>query len=207
MDPVLTQTTDRPPRRTALVASELRRYDIDVAALSETRLASEGSLVEVGEGYTFFWKGRPDTEHRIHGVGFAIKSTFLRKLPVTPVGISERLMSMRVPLVKNRYVTLISCYAPTLTSSEDSKDQFYEELDNLLSDAPQNDKIIILGDFNARVGSNYNVWHRIIGRHGVGKENANGIRLLNLCALHNLAITKTLFQLHQAENNMDAPTL
>ena len=81
MDPVLTQTTDRPPRRTALVASEIRRYDIDIAALSETQLASEGSLVEVVEGYTFFWKGCPDTEHRIHGVAFAIKSTLLRKLP------------------------------------------------------------------------------------------------------------------------------
>ena len=114
---------------------------------------------------------------------------------VTPVGISECLMSMRVPLVKIRYVTLISCYAPTLTSSEDSKDQFYEELDNLLSDAPQNDKIIILGDFNAWDGSNYNVWHRTISRHGLGKENANGVRLLNLCALYNLTITNTLFQL------------
>jgi len=47
----------RPPRRTALIAAELNRYKIDIAALSETRLAEEGSLSEVGEGYTFFWKG------------------------------------------------------------------------------------------------------------------------------------------------------
>ena len=38
----------RPRRRTALVASELGRYDVDIAALSETRLAGEGSLEEVG---------------------------------------------------------------------------------------------------------------------------------------------------------------
>jgi hypothetical protein len=50
---------DRPRRRTALVASELGRFNIDIAALSETRLSGEGSLSEHGEGYTFFWRGYP----------------------------------------------------------------------------------------------------------------------------------------------------
>ncbi|XP_076058542.1 uncharacterized protein LOC143035560 [Oratosquilla oratoria] len=137
MNPVHTHAADRPPRRTALVASELRRYDIDIAALSETHLADEGSIVEAGEGYTFFWKGLSSADNRIHGVGLAIKSTLLSKLHVVPVGISERLMTIRIPLVKNRYITMIICYAPTLTSSEDSKDLFYEELDKLLSAIPK----------------------------------------------------------------------
>ena len=42
---------NRPPRRTALVTTELHRHNIDIAALCETRLADEGSLIEVGEGY------------------------------------------------------------------------------------------------------------------------------------------------------------
>ena len=37
---------DRPQRCTALIASELRRYNVDIAALSETRLAGEGELCE-----------------------------------------------------------------------------------------------------------------------------------------------------------------
>ena len=40
--------------RTTLIACELARYNIDIAALSETRLPDEGSLVEMGTGYTFF---------------------------------------------------------------------------------------------------------------------------------------------------------
>ena len=40
-------------RRTALIACELARKNIDIAALSETRLPDEGSLVEMGTGYTF----------------------------------------------------------------------------------------------------------------------------------------------------------
>jgi len=46
--------SSRPRRRTALIASELLRYNIDIAALRETRLADEGSLNEMASGYTFF---------------------------------------------------------------------------------------------------------------------------------------------------------
>ena len=42
----------RPERRIALVGKELSRYNIDIAALSETRLADEGHLTEAGSGYT-----------------------------------------------------------------------------------------------------------------------------------------------------------
>ena len=45
---------DRPQRRSALVARELARLDIDIAALSEVRFAEQGSLREDGAGYTLF---------------------------------------------------------------------------------------------------------------------------------------------------------
>ena len=193
---LLDRTTNsivRPPRRTALIASELNRYKIDIAALSETRLPDEGSLTEVGAGYTFFWRGLPEEDQRIHGVGFAIKSALLPKLPESPVGVNERIMTLRIPLVSNRHATIVSVYAPTLTSTEDIKDTFYEHLNNTLSSIPRQDKIILLGDFNARVGSNHLVWEGIIGKHGVGNSNENGLRLLNLCASHDLVITNTFF--------------
>ena len=41
-------------RRTTLIACELARYNIDIAALSEIRLTDEGSLVDMGTDYTFF---------------------------------------------------------------------------------------------------------------------------------------------------------
>ena len=56
--------TDRPDRRTALIASELARYNIEIAALSETRLAEEGQLSEWSAGYTFFWIGRGQDKRR-----------------------------------------------------------------------------------------------------------------------------------------------
>ena len=45
---------DHPQQRSALVARELARLDIDIAALSEVRFAEQGSLREDGAGYTLF---------------------------------------------------------------------------------------------------------------------------------------------------------
>lgn len=187
--------SERPQRRTALIAYELKKYNVDIAALSETRLAEEGTLREEGEGYTFFWKGLNEGVPRIHGVGFAVRTSLLSSIPQTPTGQSERLMSWRIPLSNSRHATLISVYAPTLDSNEDIKDSFYGHLNEVLRTIPREDKIIILGDFNARVGSNQHLWEGVIGHHGVGSCNDNGFRLLSFCSQHDLTITNTMFRL------------
>ena len=64
----------RPERMTAIVGHELARYNIAVAALSETRRADTSCVKEMGAGYTFFWSGKTETEPRVSGVGFAIRS-------------------------------------------------------------------------------------------------------------------------------------
>ena len=66
----LQDNINNPERKTALLALELERYNLDVVALSETRLAGEGQLSEPNGGYTFFWKGKEEAENRVHGVGF-----------------------------------------------------------------------------------------------------------------------------------------
>ena len=116
--------TARPERRTALIAKELARYRIDIAALSETRLADEGIPKEDAGGYTFFWRGKPEIEDRLHGVGFAIRTSLMKSVPSLPVGINERLMKLRLPLTKSRHLTIISAYAPTLTNSDETKEKY-----------------------------------------------------------------------------------
>lgn len=187
-------TNERPERRTALVGRELRRYNIDIAALQETRLAEEGQLNEIGAGYTFFWKGKPTSEHRIHGVGFAIKNKLLRDLLELPTGHNERIITMRLRLNGDQHATVICAYAPTLDSDDDIKETFYSDLDDILSNISRLDKIILLGDFNARVGKDHKVWNGVIGKEGVGSENSNGIRLLSKCAEYGLVITNTIFR-------------
>ena len=128
----LLDNDSRPERQTALVAKALAAYEIDIAALSETRLAGEGSNNEVGQGYTFFWSGYPEGQPRIHGVGYAIKNSILNSLSELPVGHSPRLITLRIPLEKSNYMTIVSAHAPTLVATEESKDEFYSDLTAVL---------------------------------------------------------------------------
>ena len=140
------EVTNRPERRTAILARELKRYNIDIAALSETRFLESGSLTEELAGYTFYWSGKSRGERRDHGVGFAIKTSIVKLLPNNPVPINERLSSLRIPIRKKRHLLLISAYAPTLEYPPEDKDRFYQQLSETINNNTK-DKLIILGYF------------------------------------------------------------
>ena len=59
------ESEDRPQRSTALVARELARLDIDIAAFSKVRVAEQGSLREDGAGSEIFWSGKNKDERRL----------------------------------------------------------------------------------------------------------------------------------------------
>ncbi|BHF70849.1 hypothetical protein SprV_0401390200 [Sparganum proliferum] len=193
--------SNRPERRTALVARELARYKVDIAALSETRFSEQGQLEEVGAGYTFFWSGRPRTERRDAGVAFAIRNDIVGRLPCLPQGINDRLMSLRLPLRRGgKFVTIISAYAPPMTSTDAAaRDKFYEDLHALLATVSKADTLIVLGDFNARVGTDHTAWRGVLGPHGLRGSNDNGLLLLRTCAEHRLILTNTFFCLSERE--------
>ena len=58
------------------------------------------------------------------------------------------------------------------------KDKFYDDLGNIISATPRKDKLILLGDLNARFCTDHQTWEGVIGSEGVGKSNNNGFLLL-----------------------------
>ncbi len=68
---------------------ELARYNVDIFALSETRLDSTGQMTEVGAGYTFFFRGQGQEERHDAGVGFAVKNHLVNQLTSLPKGIND----------------------------------------------------------------------------------------------------------------------
>lgn len=186
--------SSHPERRTALISQELHRLSVDIAALSETRLLGEGSIKE--QHYTFFWKGHPAEGKKLHGVGFAIRNEIASVLEDAPQGVSERLMTLRLRTADQTYINVISAYAPTLDASTELKDRFYQSLERTLTNIPKSERIILLGDFNARVGKDATIWKGVLGRHGIGNMNANGEMLLTTCTEHDLTITNTIFRQH-----------
>ncbi|XP_047476441.1 uncharacterized protein LOC125030447 [Penaeus chinensis] len=177
-------------RKTAVINNELSRLDVDIVALQETRLAEAASLRE--KDYTFYWHGKPKDERREHGVGFAVKNSLLKMIE-PPTNGSERILTMRLNTTTCP-VTLISVYAPTLMASSDTKDEFNENLCATLLKVPPKDQVILLGDFNARVGSDYEAWPSCLGKLNVGKVNENGQRLLEFCTRLNLCVANSFFQ-------------
>ena len=70
---------------------------------------------------------------------------------------------------------------------------FYENLASFTRNIPSNEQVVLLGDFNARVGADHDSWPSCLGQFGVGKMNENGQRLLELCTFHNLCFTNSFF--------------
>ena len=153
------------------------------------------AFTEIGGGYTFFWSGRNKSKRREAGIGFAIKYHIGKKLDSVPDGLNDLLMTLKLSLEKKRSAILLSAYAPTMTNTDDVKDKFYEELETLISTVSQSNILILLGDFNARVGKNYQTWQGVLGHHGISKCNSKGLWLLKTCISHGLTITNTIFRL------------
>ncbi|CAG5019025.1 unnamed protein product [Parnassius apollo] len=183
-----------PVWKTVIVAREQSRYNIDVAALSETHLRDEGELVEHGSLYTFFWKGLASSEPRRSGVGFAVKNYLVAQLQEYPLHVLDRITTLRLYMGRENYLNVISVYAPTLDKSNEIKDKF-QKLTRCIDCIRPREQILLLGDFNARVGRDYDAWPKVLGRHGVGKMNSSGQLLLSFCAKLDLPIKNTMFRL------------
>ena len=68
----------------------------------------------------------------------------------------------------NTHATINSAYASTMTNPDEVKDKFYDDLGSIISATPRTDKLIILDDFTARVGTDHQTWEGVIGGEIVG---------------------------------------
>ena len=66
------------------------------------------------------------------------------------------------------------CTHPRRTYSVEEKEILFLELTQIMLKVPREDKLLILGDFNARVGTDWETYKGIIGKFGKKKKNSNG---------------------------------
>ena len=64
-------------------------------------------------------------------------------------------MTLRLPLSGKGHATIVSAYAPIMTNPDEAKDVFYDDLDSVISATPRTDKLIFLGNFSVRVGTDH----------------------------------------------------
>ena len=89
-------------------------------------------------------------------------------------------------------IMVIQAYAPTSNTEEVEVERFYEDLQYLLELTPTKDVVFIIGDWNAKVGSQE--LPGVTGKFGLGVQNKAGQRLIKFCQENTLVIASTLFQ-------------
>ena len=104
----------------------------------------------------------------------------------------KQLDGARVPT----HVTVISVYAPTFKAPVEEKEKFYSDLQDTLDTVSEHDLLLVVGDYNARVGSTEredreDTWNGVKGVHGVGRMNEAGADLLSFCALRKKTSTSS----------------
>ena len=98
-------------------------------------------------------------------------------------------------------ITVIQLYALTSDAEEAEVECFDEDQQDLLELTPQKDVLFIVGDWNAKVGSQETPG--IAGKFGLGVQNEAGQRLIEFCQENTLIIANTLFQQHEKILHVD----
>ena len=91
-------------------------------------------------------------------------------------------------------IMVIQAYAPTSNAEEAEVEWFYEDLQDILELTPKKDVLFIIGDWNAKVGSQETPG--VTGKFGLGIQNEAGQRLIEFCQENTLVIANT-FQQHK----------
>ena len=92
-------------------------------------------------------------------------------------------------------ITVIQAHAPTSNAEEAEVERFYEDLQDLSELTPKKDILFIIGDWNAKVGSQET--SGVTGKFCLGMRNEAGQRLIEFCQENTLVIANTLFQQHK----------
>ena len=176
-----------------LLTREMDRSKVQLLGLSEVRWKGKGHFT-TDDGHTVYFSGNEKGGQR--GVAFvANQHVAKRVLGYNP--INDRLISLRLQ-AKPINITIFQVYAPTTSATDDVMDEFYNQLQDTLDAASNRDVVIMIGDFNAKIGAGH--CHEeekvAIGKYGLGERNERGDSLVDFCIGNELVVANTLFQQH-----------
>ena len=172
---------------------QAKELPIDIIAVQEHRWRTHSDIDQKwsDDGEFLFIFSSAD-KNRVGGVGVLVRRKHVGSYR-TADKVSDRII--KVYFEGNPMVTFIAAYAPTENADQASKDKFYQDLSNAISSEPPHNILIVLGDFNARIGPDSHTSNsQCIGNfHYHNATNDNGKRLVELCEQTNIRHVQSRF--------------
>ncbi|KAH7708744.1 endonuclease-reverse transcriptase [Aphelenchoides avenae] len=168
----------------------LEKVKFDIVGLSETHAKEErhskwkhgklrGSELHIGAA-----------DGLVGGIGFIVNAKLSSKIHSIDIS-SSRVGVLKIKLGRRHLLTVIQCYAPHSGYEDEEVEAFYAEIEQHL--ATQRGPVVILGDFNARVGPK-EPDELYIGQHSAEERNDAGIRLAAFAEAQKMFVANTLFE-------------
>ena len=171
-----------------MIADMFKERKMDVAVLTETKVKGKGESEWEGERVVI--SGVDERCRAREGVAIMIKRRLWGSVSEFKC-VSSRLMWVRMK-VAGKKIVFVGVYGPGMERSEMERDAFWETLNECLSGFDVNERVVVLGDLNAKVGDRER--EGVVGKYGVPGVNENGERLVEVCAERKMIIGNTWFQ-------------
>ena len=177
------------PGKMQEVAEQILQRELQIIALQEIRWKGQGQIKK--DKYNLYYSCKEGQTGQL-GTGFlAKKETVKNIMGFEP--INERIYKLRL---KGKYhnITIINIHAPTEEKDEETKERFYAELQQTQEKVPKHDPLIILGDYNAKIGRE-RAYQKVIRNHTLHDiTNRNGELVYEYTIANNMVVASTFFQ-------------
>ena len=171
-----------------LLINKLKHQKLNITGLCECRWRGGGHFSF--EDHLIIYSGGDKSEA---GVAIILDKT-TKSSCLGYDTVSDRILVVHLD-TKPVKTTIIKVYAPTSTSSDEDKEDFYNQLQATKDAIKDQNALIIMGDFNAKVGDEASK-HQGLGPHGLGKRNDSGENLLSFSQANDLMILNAWFEHH-----------
>ena len=171
-----------------MITDMFKERKMDVLVLSETKVKGYGE--RDWEGEKVIISGVSERCRAREGVAMIIKEELWEGV-IEYKCVSSRLMWVRMKVSQEK-MFVVGVYGPGMERAENERDAFWDSLNECLSGARENERVIVLGDMNAKVGDQERAG--VVGRHGVAGVNENGERLIEVCSERRMSVGNTWFE-------------
>ncbi|PKA59552.1 hypothetical protein AXF42_Ash018019 [Apostasia shenzhenica] len=162
---------------------------INILCLQETKWVGEKAKEIDGLGFKLWYSSKNKSKN---GVGIILDKS-LKDHVVEVKRNCDRIMALKI-IINGMIINIVSVYAPQVGLDASIKENFWNDLEELIQEIPQEEKLFIGGDLNGHVGSVVEEFNSIHGGYDFGEINEEGKTILKFSSAYDLVITNTLFK-------------